>query len=109
MSEEEELERIRRRKLEALQRRIYEEQQLEKQREVEMKIQAILRQILTPEARQRLANIKIVRPEFARQIEIQLIQLFQKGVLNSPLSDRQLKEILSRIQRGKREIRIRRV
>ncbi len=109
MSEEEELERIRRRKLEALQRRIYEEQQLEKQREVEMKIQAILRQILTPEARQRLANIKMVKPEFARQIEIQLIQLFQRGVLNSPLSDRQLKEILSRIQRGKREIRIRRV
>lgn len=109
MSEEEELERIRRRKLEALQRRIYEEQQLEKQREVEMKIQAILRQILTPEARQRLANIKMVKPEFARQIEIQLIQLFQRGVLNSPLSDRQLKEILSRIRRGKREIRIRRV
>jgi len=107
---EEELEELRQKKLLALQRRIAEEQrraQIEQQ--LEMQKQAILKSILTPEARQRLANLKLVKPEFTAQLELQLIQLAQAGRLPVPLTDEQLKQILIQLQAQKREIRIRRV
>ena len=38
-----------------------------------------MRRLLTPEARQRLANIKMVRPEFGQQLEAELgVQLFTR-------------------------------
>lgn len=105
-----ELEEIRRRKLLELQQRLIQEQEaLEARRRAEIQKQAVLRAILTPEARQRLANLKMVKPEFAAQLEEQLIQLAQRGVLQIPINDEQLKEILKRIQSSKREIQIRRI
>jgi programmed cell death protein 5 len=68
-----------------------------------------LREILTPEARQRLTNIKIVRAEFAEALELQLIQLAQTGRLKIPLSDEQLKDTLRRLQSQRRDITIRRI
>ena len=107
---EEELEELRRRKLLELQRRLLEEQrQAQAQREFEIRKQAILRRILDPKARQRLTNLKMVRPDLVSQLEIQLIQLAQQGRINIPLTDEQLKEILIRLQRGRREIKIRRI
>lgn len=107
---EEELEAIRRRKMLELQQKILQEQEAaEAQKQVEMQKQAILRRILTPEARQRLANLKMVKPEFASQLEAQLIQIAQQGRINTPIDDEQLKEILRRLQAGKREIQIRRM
>ncbi|MEM2936899.1 MAG: DNA-binding protein [Candidatus Bathyarchaeia archaeon] len=107
--EEEELEVLRRRRLLELQQRLAQEQQrIQAQQQVEMQKQALLRRILTPDARQRLTNLKMVRPEFAEQLELQLIQLAQQGRLNIPLNDEQLKEILARLQSGRREIKIRR-
>jgi programmed cell death protein 5 len=107
---DEELELIRRRKLSELQRAMAEEEKAEKlQSQLEAQKQSILRVILTPEARQRLTNIKMVRPEFAEQIELQLIQLAQAGRIRVPLTDEQLKETLKRIQSQRREIKIRRI
>ncbi len=106
---DEELEEIRRRRLLELQRATMEEQRRARaQRQMEVQKQAVLRQILTSEARQRLANIKMVRPEFAEQLELQLIQLAQAGKVNIPISDEQLKEALVRMQSQRREVRIRR-
>jgi programmed cell death protein 5 len=110
MSEDEELEDIRKRRMLQLQRRLTEEQQhMQMEQQVEQQKQALLRQILTPEARQRLNNLKMVKPEFAAQLELQLIQLAQSGRLNIPLNDEQLKELLAKLQPTKREIKIRRV
>jgi len=107
--EEEELEGLRRRRMLELQQRLAREQQrIQAQQQVEMQKQALLRRILTPDARQRLTNLKMVRPEFADQLELQLIQLAQQGRLNIPINDEQLKEILARLQSGRREIKIRR-
>jgi len=107
---DEELKEIRRRKLMELQQRLLQEQEAaEARKRIEMEKQAILRRILTPEARQRLANLKMVKPEFASQLEIQLIQIAQQGRINIPIDDEQLKEILRRIQTSKREIQIRRI
>lgn len=107
---EDELEEIRQRKLLALQRRLAEEQRkAQMEQQLELQKQAILKSILTPEARQRLANLKLVKPEFTAQLELQLIQLAQTGKLPIPLSDEQLKQILIQLQSQKREIKIRRV
>jgi len=107
---EDELEEIRQRKLLALQRRLAEEQRkAQMEQQLELQKQAILKTILTPEARQRLANLKLVKPEFTAQLELQLIQLAQTGKLPIPLTDEQLKQILIQLQSQRREIKIRRV
>jgi len=107
---EEEIEDLRRRKLQELQRRIAEEQQrAQAQQQIEVQKQALLRRILTSDARRRLTNLKMVKPEFAQQLELQLIQLAQLGKMAIPVTDQQLKEILVRLQSGRREYKIRRV
>ena len=107
MSEDEEMDEIRRRKMLDLQRRRTQEQQrLQVQQEMELQKQAILRRILTPKARQRLANLKMVKPEFANQLELQLIQLAQQGKVNIPISDKTLKQILIQLQSHRRDIKI---
>ncbi len=106
---DEELEEIRRRRYSELQRAAVDEQrQSESRRQYEAQKQAALKQILSPEARQRLTNIRMVKPEFADQIELQLIQLAQSGRLKVPIGDDQLKEALARLQSSRKEIRIRR-
>jgi programmed cell death protein 5 len=105
--EEEEIEELRRRKMLELQQRIAQEQQrAQVQQQIEMQKQAILRRILTPEARSRLNNLKMVKQEFANQLELQLIQLVQAGKVQTPITDEQLKEILIRLQAQRRDIKI---
>jgi len=107
---EEELEELRRRKTLELQRRLAQEQErIQMQQQIEMQKEAVLRQVLAPEARQRLNNLKMVKPEYAEQLELQLIQLAQTGKINIPITDEQLKEILKRLQSRRRDITIRRV
>lgn len=109
MSEDEEIEALRKRRMRELQKRLSQEQQrAQVQQQIEMQKQAILRRILSSEARQRLANLKMVKPEFTGQIELQLIQLAQAGRLKTPVSGDQLKEILARLQSKRRDIKIRR-
>jgi len=104
---DEELEQLRKRKLSALQRQATDEQQeAQAQQQLEMQKQALLRSILSPEARQRLTNLKMVRPEFTEQLELQLIQLAQQGKIPIPLSDGQLRQILGQLQSRKREPKI---
>jgi programmed cell death protein 5 len=102
-----ELEEIRRKKLLQLQQKSAEEERKgEMQRQLEMQKQALLRSMLTSEARQRLTNLKMVKPEFTSQLELQLIQLAQQGKIAVPLTDKRLKQILVQIQSRRREIRI---
>jgi programmed cell death protein 5 len=109
VSEDDEIEALRRRRLTDLKRRLGQEQDRARQQEqLEVQKQAILRRILTTEARQRLANLKMVKPEFSEQLELQLIQLAQTGRLQIPVSDEQLKDILARLQSQRRDITIRR-
>ena len=105
---DEELEELRRRKLSALQRQAGEEQRGAQAQQLEAQKQALLRSILSPEARQRLVNLKMVRPEFTDQLELQLIQLAQLNKIPVPLSDQQLRQILVQLQSRKREPTIRR-
>jgi len=104
---DEELEELRKRKLSALRRQTVDEQQeTQTQQQLEMQKQALLRSILSPEARQRLTTLKMVRPELTGQLELQLIQLAQQGKIPIPLSDGQLRQILTQLQSRKREPKI---
>ncbi|MCD6275200.1 MAG: DNA-binding protein [Thermoplasmata archaeon] len=110
MEEDKELEEIKRRKLMELMRQQALVQQSEEEKirkeEEEAARQALLRQILEPEARERLARLKLVRPEVAQAVENQLIILAQSGRLIRKISDDELKEILRRLTSQRREIRI---
>lgn len=107
---EEELEGLRKRRMLELQQRMSEEQKRgQAQQQLEGQKQALLRRILTPEARRRLTNLNIVKPEFTQQLELQLIQLAQQGKIVTPITDEQLKELLLKLQSGRRDYTIRRV
>jgi len=107
---EDELENLRKRRMHELQQRMQaEEQQAHAQQNLESQKQALLRRILTPKARSRLTNLNMVKPEFTQQLEIQLIQLAQGGRVKLPITDEQLKELLVRLQSGKRDYTIRRM
>jgi len=109
MSEDEELEALRKKRMGELEQRLAQEQQrVQMQQQVEVQKQALLRRILSSDARQRLTNLKMVKPEFAAQVELQLIQLTQAGRLRIPVTDDQLKEILVQLQPQRRDIQIRR-
>ena len=108
------LEEIRRKKMLELQQRAQQqnmeaEAQREMRQQFEMQKKQILMQILTPEARSRLANLRLTRPEFVEQIELQLIQLAQMGRVRSKITGEQLKELLKKVTGKKREIKISRV
>ena len=107
MSDEEDLEEIRRRKLEQLQRQAAE-QQIEKGQHQEFEKQKynLMRKLLSQEGRQRLENIRMVKPEFAQQIELQLIQLAQSGRLKGQLSDAAFKKLLEQITGKKKDFKI---
>lgn len=72
----------------------------------EIKRQALM-EILTKEARERLANVRIGNPQLAEQVEVYLIQAYQQGQITSPLSDEKLRELLVALTK-KRETKIRR-
>jgi programmed cell death protein 5 len=109
VSEDEKLEAMRRKRLSELQQRLTQERQrVQMEQQVEMQKQALIRRILSPDARQRLTNLKMVKPEFATQIELQLLQLAQSGRLKIPVTGDQLKQILAQLQSERRNIRIRR-
>ena len=103
--DEDELERLKAKKLAELEERLAEE---EERRRRELERQAAMRMILTPEARQRLANLKLIKPELVSQLEEQLIQLASSGRIRLPITDEELKQILARLT-AKRSIRIRRI
>ena len=102
---DEELEEIKKRKMLELQKKIEEER---KKAEIAMQKRMLLHRILTPEARQRLDNLRLVKPELVEALENQLIALAQSGRIKVPITDEELKRILEEIyRRTHREIRIR--
>jgi len=104
---DDDLDAIRQRKLAELQQQAAQEQAADQQAaEVQAQKEAILRQILTPEARSRLTNIRMVKPQLAEQIEMQLIQLAGSGRLKSRVTDEQLKGLLQQLQGRERERKV---
>ena len=67
-----------------------------------------LRTLLAPEARLRLNNVKMVKPDLAAMVENYLLGMASQGRLNGQISDDQLKQILLSFQQPKRDFKINR-
>jgi programmed cell death protein 5 len=69
----------------------------------------ILKQILAPEARMRLNNIKMVKPELSDMVEQYLIGMATQGKIPGRINDEQLKQILLSTQQPKRDFKMNRI
>ncbi len=83
------------------------EQQLS-EAEINAQKEVILKRILDSNARMRLNNIKMVKPDLAGMVENYLIGMASQGKIGSQISDEQLKQILLSIQQPKRDFKINR-
>jgi programmed cell death protein 5 len=54
----------------------------------------ILRRIISPEGRERLARVKLVKPELVSQIEDYLIKLYLSGKIKKMLSEEEVIKLL---------------
>ena len=103
-----ELEGIRRRKLEELRKQqlnqMQEEQQLQQQVQ---QLEEIVKQVLTKEALERYGNLKAAYPDRAVQLLVILAQAIQSGQITK-IDDDTLKEILKKLTPKKKEFKIKR-
>ena len=79
------------------------EDQINAQKEI------MLKQILSAEARLRLNNVKMVKPELANLVENYIIGLSAQGKAQGQITDDQLKQILLSALQPKRDFKINRV
>ncbi len=73
------------------------EQEIEEIQKAEAMKKIVLRKILSKPAIERLARIKLVKPEVAAQLENYLVNLYQSGRIKSEISEEQMKAILETI------------
>jgi len=110
-----ELDAIKQRRLEQMQQQQMAQQQgaasqqAAQQQQVDEAKQSILRNILTPEAKERLTTVKIARPQLVEQVEMQLISLAQSGQLRTKIDDAKLKALLQQLQSRKRDTTIKHI
>ncbi|CDW83183.1 programmed cell death protein 5-like [Stylonychia lemnae] len=71
--------------------------EMEQREAVREQKKAIIQQILTNEARERLANIAVVKPEKAEKLEMILIQNAQRGVFQGKVSEKQMIDLLEQV------------
>jgi programmed cell death protein 5 len=109
MADEDELEALRQRKLQELQARAQQEAIAQDQaKRLEAEKAMLMRQLLTPEARERLANLRMTRADVVESVENQLIMLVQAGRITQQIDDFTLRQILRKVMPQKREIKIER-
>ena len=82
-----------------------EEARLQEQEEQK---QSILKQILTPEAFERLGRVKLTRREKATQLETQLIQMAMRGELQKQIAEPDLIALLETASKQQSKITIKR-
>ena len=69
----------------------------------------LLKQLLSSEARLRLNNVKMVKPELANMVENYLLGLASQGRAPGQITDEQLKQILLSAQQPKKDFKINRI
>ena len=69
----------------------------------------MLIQILSADARLRLNNVKMVKPELANLVENYLLGLAAQGKAQGQITDEQLKQILMSAQQPKKDFKINRI
>ena len=69
----------------------------------------LLKQLLSSEARLRLNNVKMVKPELANMVENYLLGLASQGRAPGQITDDQLKQILLSAQQPKKDFKFNRI
>jgi len=104
-----ELEAIKARKLQQLQQQQQQEQHKQQQiQEAMRQIDGLVARFLTPQAQDRLANLKLVDPELVQKLKIYLAQMYAAGQIKQ-MDDAQLKDILLKLKSAQRETSIKRI
>ena len=81
----------------------------EKDNQIKAQKEIMLKQVLSGDARLRLNNVRMVKPELADLVENYILNLSVQGKISGQISDEQLKQILSSAQQPKRDFKINRV
>ncbi len=80
--------------------------QLEQLRKLEEMKKQLLGRVLTKEALERLARVRMVNPELSGQAELYLLQIYQSGKLDGRVTDLKLREIFRVLTKGTRKGKI---
>ncbi|MFH5799715.1 DNA-binding protein [Haladaptatus sp. DYF46] len=103
------LEELRKQKMEELQdQQQQEEAQQQAQQQADAQKQALLRQYLTDGARKRLNSVRMSKPQFADQVEQQILAIAQSGRINGKIDDAKMKELLRELKPDKKSFNIKR-
>jgi programmed cell death protein 5 len=104
---DDELADLRKRKLLEMQAQQSQMAQVQEQQQaMESQKQAILRGIMTPDARERLGRVKTAYPEIVAEIERELVMLASSGRLGQKIDDNTMKNLLAKMMPKKHDIKI---
>ena len=78
------------------------------QEQAEAQKEALLKQYLTDGARQRLNAVQMSKPEFAEQVEQQLVALAQSGRIQGRIDEEKMKSLLKELKPESKSFDIRR-
>jgi len=81
-------------------------QQVDQERQARAAREQMMRVIFSSEARDRLNNLRMVKPDLAATVENQIFQLASSGRLKHQINDEELKQMLGQLQRPKKEFKI---
>jgi len=81
----------------------------EKDSQLKAQKEMMLKQVLSSEARLRLNNVRMVKPDLADLVENYILNLSVQGKISGQISDDQLKQILSSAQQPKHDFKFNRV
>ncbi len=103
------LEELRKQRMEELQdQQQQDEAQQQAQQQANAQKQALLRQYLTDGARKRLNSVRMSKPQFAEQVEQQILAIAQSGRINGKIDDAKMKELLRELKPDKTSFNIKR-
>ena len=81
----------------------------EKDSQLKAQKEMMLKQVLSSDARLRLNNVRMVKPDMADLVENYILNLSVQGKISGQISDEQLKQILASAQQPKRDFKFNRV
>ena len=81
----------------------------EKDSQLKAQKEMMLKQVLSSDARLRLNNVRMVKPDLADLVENYILNLSVQGKISGQISDEQLKQILASAQQPKRDFKFNRV
>ena len=78
----------------------------EKDSQLKAQKEMMLKQVLSADARLRLNNVRMVKPDLADLVENYILNVTAQGKISGQISDDQLKQILLSAQQPKRDFKL---